>query len=168
MGTPLVYVLTHRSAAWQWLREAVFRNTTALHNPDAWKRKHKSLVAVSFVLFVLTGLVQWFLKGIVPSAVFQFSMMIHDITFYFAIVVLLYHVYHEFDWWLWKKRYCSQCSFAYCADVCPTNAITSSPGGVIVRHAQRCNNCRLCMEDCQRNSYYRKSARPLQAKSEAR
>ena len=167
VGTPVVYALTNSRVAWQWLREAVFWNTTTSPNPDTWQRIHKSFVAFGFVLFVLTGILQWFLKGIVPSEIFRFSLMIHDVAFFSAIVVLLYHIYHEFDWWLWKRRYCSQCSFAYCAEVCPTSAIISKPGGAIERHPVRCNNCRLCMEYCRRNSYHKRAPQPSQSQSEA-
>lgn len=168
VGTPVVYALTNSRAAWQWLREAAFWNTTTSPNPDTWQRIHKSFVAFGFVLFVLTGILQWFLKGIVPSEMFRFSLMIHDVAFFSAIVVLLYHIYHEFDWWLWKKRYCRQCSFAYCADVCPTEAINSSSDGTIERYPLKCNNCRLCIDDCRHNLYYKKAAQSSQIKSEVR
>lgn len=166
MSTPLIYALTHRSTARQWLRESLYWNKKTSRNPDSWKSRHKTLISISFILFVLTGMLQWFLKGIVPSGIFQFSLMIHDVTLYFSIVVLLYHIYHEFDWWLWKRRYCRQCCFAYCANVCPTKAISLSLDGIIERHPLKCNNCRLCMDDCRRNSYYQKSIRPIQAKNE--
>ena len=164
VGTPVAYALTNGRAARQWLREVAFWIAMDSPNPDTWKRKHKVLIAIGFALFVMTGTLQWFLKGIVPSEVFRFSMMIHDITFFSAIVVLLYHILHEFDWWLWKRRFCRRCNFAYCASVCTPKAITTSPDDAIERHYEKCNNCRLCMEDCRRNSYHKKAARPIQTK----
>ena len=156
MGTPLIYALTHRSAARQWLMEAAFWKPTTSYNPDTWKRRHKSLVTISFILFVLTGMIQWFLKDVVPSAVFQFSIMIHDVVLYFSIVVLLYHVYHEFDWWLWKRRHCRTCDLVYCVDACPVRALVRTPNGTVDYYRQRCNNCRQCLESCRGQHYYKK------------
>jgi len=54
----------------------------------------------------------------------------------------------------WKRKYCSVCSFAQCANACPFGAMNSRQDGIIERVHQKCNNCRLCMENCQSNSYY--------------
>ena len=43
-------------------------------------------------VFVITGLIMWFLKGIVAPGIFQFCLLLHDITFIVAIGMFLLHV----------------------------------------------------------------------------
>jgi cytochrome b subunit of formate dehydrogenase len=163
VGAPTVYALTHTADARQWLREIRLWNksqATVANGSSNWKRIHKLLITIGLVLFIATGIIQWFLKGIVPSELFQWSLSLHDIIFFSAGLVLIYHVYFEFNWWLWKRRYCRNCSPVYCADVCPTRALTRSLDGTIEYRPQRCNNCRLCMEYCRRNSYHKKAKKP--------
>lgn len=162
VGTPLLYILINRDAARQWLKQiAVWRGkASSSANLHGWKRNHKLLLSIGFIIIVLTGAIQWFLKDLVPSSVFNVSLFIHDIAFFSSIIVLLYHVYYEFTWWNWKRKYCRRCSFAYCADACPLGAIYSNHDGAIERVLEKCNNCRLCMENCQRNHYYRKASPP--------
>lgn len=160
LGAPLVYGLVNRRAARQWLREAAIWNKTVPAAPyvlNPWKRRHKFLISIGYLLFAATGMLQWFLKGVVSSSVFNVSIFIHDILFFGAILVLLYHMYFELYWWLWKRRYCSRCDFAYCAEACPVGAIASGENS-ITRDPQRCNNCRLCVDVCRRNSYHKKTA----------
>ncbi|HUV45126.1 MAG TPA: cytochrome b/b6 domain-containing protein [Dehalococcoidales bacterium] len=45
------------------------------------------------VLFALTGLVIWFLRDIVPAGLFQWCIVIHDVAFVVAFVMLLVHIY---------------------------------------------------------------------------
>ncbi len=157
VSAPIIYALMKRGAVWQWIREAAIwkSETSATSHLNRWKRKHKLLISIGFLTVVMTGMIQWFFKGIVPSGVFNVSLFIHDIAFFSAIILVLYHIYFEFYWFQWKRKYCSQCSFAYCADACPVGAMISKQEGTIERISQRCNNCRLCMENCQRNSYYK-------------
>jgi len=42
-------------------------------------------------IFVVTGFIMWFLKGIVPAAVFQWCVVVHDITFIVAVVMFFLH-----------------------------------------------------------------------------
>jgi cytochrome b subunit of formate dehydrogenase len=157
VSAPIIYTLMNRGAALQWIKEAAIwkRKTTATLYVNSWKKKHKLLISLGFIIVVTTGTIQWFLKEIVPSSVFNVSLLIHDIAFFSAIILLLYHIYFEFYWFQWKRKYCSRCSFAYCADACPVGAMISKQDGTIERVQQKCNNCRLCMENCQRNSYYK-------------
>jgi len=163
IGAPVIYSITNTRAARLWLKEALSWNrktrmTTS--NRNTWKKTHKLLIAIGYVLFAVTGMIQWFIKGIVPSQVFQWSLSIHDIILFGAVLVLVYHLYYEFDWWLWKRSYCRHCDSVYCVDVCPTLALTLGTDGIVEYHHQRCDNCRLCMEYCRRNSYHKKSAKP--------
>jgi len=43
-------------------------------------------------VFIITGFIMWFLKGIVSPAVFQWCVFLHDITFIIAIIFFLLHV----------------------------------------------------------------------------
>lgn len=163
VGAPMIYALTHTTDARQWLREIKLWNinpATAANGSSTWKRAHKLLITIGVVLFIATGVIQWFLKGIVPAQVFQWSLSLHDIIFFSAGLVLLYHVYFEFNWWLWKRRYCRNCSEVYCVDVCPTGALTRALDGTIEYRPLRCTNCRLCMDYCRRKSYHRKATPP--------
>lgn len=151
------YVVANHRGALAWLKDAAFWTVGASINPDAWKRRHKLLITLGVTLFAITGAIQWFLKDTVASEVFTVSVIIHDIAFFGAAIVLLLHVYHEYQWWRWKKQYCSSCMTALCAQVCPSRSIYIGNG--VVERDGFCNNCRLCMDACRQNSYYLKSVR---------
>jgi ferredoxin len=152
---PVIFALTNRSSVKYWFTSAAFwtKRSIAL-NPDRRKGQHRFLISSGFTIFVTTGILKWLLRDYISPDVFQTARLIHDIAFFSAILVIIYHVYHELVWWLWKKRYCERCPAAFCAAICPTNAIETLPGGGIIRHPVRCINCRLCMWDCRQNKYY--------------
>ena len=155
-GMIVAYAAFDQGGALGWLRDAAFWRAGPSANPDTWKRRHKALITVGVVLFAVTGFIQWFLKDTLPRDAFFPFVMVHDILFFSAIVVLLLHVYHEFDWWLWKKRRCGSCPAPLCARVCPSNSISAREDGSVVRD-DACNNCRLCMNICRRRLYYAES-----------
>ena len=160
IASPIIYALFRHGAARQWLREAaIWRkiDTDDPHFINSWRRKHKLLISIGFILIILTGMIQWLLKDAVSASVFNISIFIHDILFFSAIIVLLYHVYFEVYWWLWRRRYCRWCSSALCSNACPVSAISYTQKGVIERDPHKCNNCRLCMLDCQRKAHYRET-----------
>jgi ferredoxin len=166
VGAPVIYAFTHTADARLWLKDIkVWKRSPAkaANSSSNWKRIHKLLITIGFILFIGTGIIQWFLKGIAPTQIFQWSLSLHDIIFFSAGLVLIYHVYFEFNWWLWKRRYCRNCSLIYCVDACPTGALTRSLDGSIEYRPRRCNNCRLCMEYCRRNSYHTKERSPKTA-----
>jgi len=169
VGTPVIYAVTHRGAARHWLGEAAFwrKASSPLGVSNTWSRAHKSLVATGFVLFVATGAILWFLKGIMPSQVFLFVVMMHDVIFITATCVLLYHFYHELDWWLWERKYCRQCDSLRCLNVCPNAVVTRDPLGVVEYHSGRCSSCRICMQSCRRNSYYKQVTSPTATSPDA-
>jgi len=43
-------------------------------------------------VFVITGLIMWFFKGIAPPAVFQWCIVAHDVAFIVAIGMFLLHI----------------------------------------------------------------------------
>lgn len=156
IGTIVFYTVINYRKAVSWFNSLALWTKNSNDNPDKWKRRHKALVTVGLAVLIITGSIQWFLKGVISSESFMVSIMIHDIAFIYVLVVLMLHLYHELDWWLWKKRYCSQCFSAGCARICPTHSISITPGKVIFRDGT-CNNCRLCMGNCQKNLHYIKS-----------
>ena len=50
------------------------------------------LIATS-IIFVITGIVMWFFKGVAPTALFQWCVIFHDIAFVGVLAMLLVHVY---------------------------------------------------------------------------
>ncbi len=50
------------------------------------------IVVVTWVLFILTGIIMWFLKTIAPSVVLQWMVFIHDLSFILAGVMLFVHI----------------------------------------------------------------------------
>ncbi len=170
IAVPALYAIFRHKTALQWLAEALLlgpKSSGAQHTPT-WRRIHKTLILMGYSVFAVTGLFQWFLKETVSRDVFQIALLIHDIAFFSAIVVFLYHVYYEFDWWLWKRSYCRHCQVALCAEACPTAALMPANGKGIERNPERCNNCRLCMQACRRNSYHRKTIHGMEPEPQAR
>ncbi|MFA5055364.1 MAG: cytochrome b/b6 domain-containing protein [Dehalococcoidia bacterium] len=162
VAAPLAYIFVNRPAVRRWFRDAAVwhrpqqKERYAVH---VWQRWHKLIISAGFIIVVITGSIQWFLKGIVPSSVFNFSLLVHGIVFFSALLILLYHVYFELVWWLWRRRYCRNCHEPQCVDECPVNAVSTGNDNMAVRDMSVCNGCRLCMKSCQREGYYIKSVR---------
>lgn len=51
------------------------------------------IVLVTGGIFLVTGIMMWFLKDIVPPNVFQWSLISHDIAFAISFLMLLVHIY---------------------------------------------------------------------------
>ncbi len=51
------------------------------------------VMIVTYVLFVLSGLVMWFGKGIVPAELFRWMVVLHDLTTIAAVAMFLVHLY---------------------------------------------------------------------------
>lgn len=162
VAAPLAYTLINRPAVTRWLREAaVWRKsqTTERYVIHLWQRWHKLFLSAGFVIVIVTGSIQWFLKGTVSSSVFNVSLLVHDIAFFSALLILIYHVYFELVWWLWRRKYCIRCQIPYCADACAVRAVSIGDDGLAHREMQVCNRCRLCTKVCQREGYYIRSIR---------
>ncbi len=48
---------------------------------------------VSFLLFVVTGLIMWFGKGAVPRDAFLVSVMLHDLSVIATVLLFMLHLY---------------------------------------------------------------------------
>ncbi|MFC1911998.1 formate dehydrogenase subunit gamma [Chloroflexota bacterium] len=51
------------------------------------------IVLGSSILFLISGFIMWFFKDIVSTGLFQWCVIIHDIAFLLAFLMLLVHVY---------------------------------------------------------------------------
>jgi formate dehydrogenase subunit gamma len=51
------------------------------------------IVLVTGVLFCISGFIMWFYKGIVSANLFQWCVIVHDVTFLLAFLMLLVHIY---------------------------------------------------------------------------
>lgn len=51
------------------------------------------LVLIFSPIFVITGILMWFFKYSLPSAVFQWSVFVHDVAFIVIFAMFLVHIY---------------------------------------------------------------------------
>ena len=51
------------------------------------------IIIVTGILFVISGIILWFFKGTVSPDFFQWTLIIHDIAFVVAFLILLVHIY---------------------------------------------------------------------------
>jgi formate dehydrogenase subunit gamma len=51
------------------------------------------VMIVSWILFVVTGLVMWYGKGIVSAELFRWMVVIHDLTMIFALCMFIVHLF---------------------------------------------------------------------------
>jgi len=51
------------------------------------------IVLATGILFVLSGFFMWFLKDILSPGVFQWFIIVHDVAFILAFLMLLVHIY---------------------------------------------------------------------------
>lgn len=112
VGAPIIFTLVAWRRAWFFLKEALtyekedlswmraapgyyFGGDPRLMPPQGYINTGMKLyrLAILFggVVFTITGFIMWFLKGIVSPEVFQWSVIIHDVTFIIAICMFLLH-----------------------------------------------------------------------------
>ena len=53
---------------------------------------YRLAILIGGMIFIITGIIMWFFKGVVSPAVFQWSLLLHDITFIIAICMLFLHI----------------------------------------------------------------------------
>jgi formate dehydrogenase subunit gamma len=51
------------------------------------------IVLITGVLFLISGVLMWFFKDSLSPGVFQWSVIVHDVAFIVALLMLLVHVY---------------------------------------------------------------------------
>lgn len=52
-----------------------------------------TLLLIFSPIFVITGILMWFLKYSLPSVVFQWSVFVHDVAFIVVFLMFLVHIY---------------------------------------------------------------------------
>jgi formate dehydrogenase subunit gamma len=57
------------------------------------ERLNAAVIMVGTVVFAITGLLMWFGKGIVPPAVFQISVIVHDLAMVATLCMFIIHFY---------------------------------------------------------------------------
>jgi formate dehydrogenase subunit gamma len=112
VGAPLLYAIFDWRGAWEFIKEGLtwgkedlewlkaapgyyFGGDPRMMPPQGYINTGMKLYRVAIfggaAFFVITGLIMWFFKGIVPVAVFQWCLVIHDVTFIVAICMFLLH-----------------------------------------------------------------------------
>ncbi len=113
VGAPLIFTLISWKRAWYFVKEAFiwgkedlgwiraapgyyFGGDERMMPPQGYINTGMKLYRLAILfggaVFVITGLILWFFKGIVPPAVFQWSRFLHDLTFIIAICMLFLHI----------------------------------------------------------------------------
>lgn len=114
VGAPLVYILSNPKMSFQFVKEVLtwgrddvrwlFRAPDYYFGGDADKmipqghintgqKMWQLVVVVTGVIFVISGIILWFFKGVVSAGFFQWTLIFHDVAFVLAFVMLLVHIY---------------------------------------------------------------------------
>jgi len=112
VAAPVIFTLVSWRRGWYFVKEAFIWGKTDLRwieaapsyyfggdprmmPPQGYTNTGMKLYRLSILfggaVFVITGAIMWFFKGIVPPAVLQWSLLLHDITFIIAICMFLLH-----------------------------------------------------------------------------
>jgi formate dehydrogenase subunit gamma len=113
IGAPFIFAVFNWNRAWYFIKEAFiwgkadlgwlkaapfyyFGGDERMMPPQGYINTGMKLYRLAIIFgalsFLLTGAILWFFKGIVPSVVFQWSLLIHDVTFIIAICMLFLHI----------------------------------------------------------------------------
>ncbi len=113
VGAPAIFTLVAWRRSWYFIKEAFtwgkedldwlkaapayyFGGDPRLMPPQGYINTGMKLYRLTILLggavFIITGLIMWFFKGIVPPGVFQLCATVHDMTFIVAIGMFLLHV----------------------------------------------------------------------------
>jgi len=112
IAAPLMMTLFSWRRSWEFTREAFiwgkedlewlkaapgyyFGGDPRLMPPQGYINTGMKMYRLAIILggavFIITGFIMWFLKGIVPPVVFQWSLAAHDVAFIVAIGMFLLH-----------------------------------------------------------------------------
>ena len=113
IAAPVIFTLFNWSKSWYFVKEAFvwgkddfswvkaapgyyFGSDPRLMPPQGYintgMKLYRLAIIFGAVAFIITGLIMWFFKGIVPPLVFQGSVIIHDLGLIFGIMMFLLHV----------------------------------------------------------------------------
>ena len=113
VAVPVLYALLNPKSTWAWIKEAFTWNKDDLgwlraaptyyfgsdiipmppqERSNTGQKMWMLVVIVTGVIFVVSGGIMWFGKGLVPTGVFQWSVFAHDVAFITAGAMLLVHI----------------------------------------------------------------------------
>jgi formate dehydrogenase subunit gamma len=114
VGAPLLYAIINPRLSLHFIKETFTWGSSDLdwiyHAPDYYfggdeekmppqghintgQKMWQFIVLVTGVLFIVSGFIMWFLKGTLSSGAFQWFVLVHDIAFILAFLMLLLHIY---------------------------------------------------------------------------
>lgn len=79
--------------AWSYYTNGVAGTMPAQGKYNSGQKFNALTQIVSFVLFVVTGLIMWFGKGVVPREVFLVSVIVHDLSVIATVLLFMLHLY---------------------------------------------------------------------------
>jgi len=84
----------------EWLKAAIPYYVAGKHEEmppqprfNSGERLNAVVMVTGTLLFGITGLSMWFLKGIMPEGLYRFMVIIHDLTFILTFVMFIIHFY---------------------------------------------------------------------------
>jgi formate dehydrogenase subunit gamma len=114
VGVPAVYMFIDPKKAWRFVKESFAWGIEDLKwvslAPDYYfggeedkmmpqghintgQKMWQFIILVTSAVFLITGIIMWFLKGLVAPGFFQFCVICHDVAFILVFLMLLVHIY---------------------------------------------------------------------------
>jgi formate dehydrogenase subunit gamma len=114
VGAPIVYFIINPRMSLRFIKETFTWGTSDFrwicHAPDYYfggdeekmppqghvntgQKMWQFIVLATGVLFLVSGFFMWFLKDVLSPGFFQWFVIIHDIAFVLALLMLLVHIY---------------------------------------------------------------------------
>jgi len=114
VGAPVVYGAFNPRMTWHFIKETLswgkddlgwlmaapdyyFGGNEANMPPqehiNSGQKLWQFIVLGTGLLFVITGFIMWFLKGAVSPGFFSWCLVVHDLSFVLALLMLLVHIY---------------------------------------------------------------------------
>ena len=114
VGAPIIYFIISPRMSWHFIKETLSWGKNDIQwisrAPDYYfggdeekmppqghvntgQKMWQLVVLGTGILFLVTGILMWFFKDTLSPAVFEWSVIAHDIAFIVALLMLLVHVY---------------------------------------------------------------------------
>lgn len=114
VGAPIVYFIFNPRTSWHFIKETLTWGESdlqwAFRAPDYYfggdedkmppqghvntgQKMWQVIVLVTGVLFLVSGFFMWVLKDVLSAGFFNWAVVVHDISFILAFLMLLVHIY---------------------------------------------------------------------------
>jgi formate dehydrogenase subunit gamma len=113
IGEPVIYGILQPRRLWMhfkefsferddlgWMKNAFGYYVLGRHTDmppqgrfNTGEKMNGMVMILTWILFVGTGLVMWFGKGLVPADIFRLMVMVHDLTMIAAVCMFIVHLY---------------------------------------------------------------------------